>query len=115
MCGMRIDPSSRWRSGGLDAAGATLTFDTPACLFRYRLMQRRGEVREPWVIEHYGPPAQRVDARRVRFALGSDQTGPMGPDLVPVDPARAADFAREHHARQTLAYEEVTAATLDNL
>ena len=116
VCGMRFDPTSRWRAGGRSAQGNPLVFDTPACLFRYSRTQHRGEVLEPWVREYYGgPDAPAADARLQRFAQGSDLAGPMGADLVPVSPARAEGFARDHHARRVLGYDEVTAEVLGAL
>ncbi len=35
-------------------------------------------------------------ATSVRFVIGSDVIGAMGPDLVPVDPARVAKFEKDH-------------------
>jgi nitrous oxide reductase accessory protein NosL len=45
----------------------------------------------------------------MRFVVGSDIVGPMGPDLVPVDAARAERFTKDHGGR-ALAVGEVTLA-----
>ncbi len=58
--------------------------------------------------EYYGPAGTRTPVAAVRFVVGSDVVGPMGPDLVPVDPARVESFRRDHHARSVLAFESVT-------
>lgn len=111
LCGMRIDPRSGWRAGGRSASGEVL-FDTPKCLFRYHL--REGGVREPWAIEYYSQ--ERRPARELFYVIGTDLTGPMGRDLVPVSGREAADrLMREHHGERVLAFGEVTAAIVDDL
>jgi hypothetical protein len=114
-CGMRIDARSHWNAGALDAAGHALNFDTPGCLFRYRFGPHGAGVRDPWVTEYYGAVGRRSDARSLRYAVGSDVIGPMGPDLVPLDPARADTFATDHHARTVIPYELVTLDVLRGL
>ena len=48
--------------------------------------------------------------------VGGDVQGPMGPDLVPVDPARATKFVQDHSAdRVSLALAEVTPAVISGL
>jgi copper chaperone NosL len=100
LCGMRIEPDSGWRSGG-----ASLRFDSPKCLFRYR--HERGEVREPWMIEYY--TQRRRPAEGLFYVIGSDLEGPMGRDLVPVEGREAAErLRRDHHGDRVLSYAEVT-------
>lgn len=111
LCGMRVDPSSGWRSGGQGASGE-LRFDTPKCLFRYH--HQRGGVRDAWVIEYY--TQERRPARELFYVLGSDVQGPMGRDLVPIAGRDAADrFSRDHHGTRVLSFDEVTAAVIDEL
>ena len=38
--------------------------------------------------------------------------GPMGADVVPVDPSRAEKFAADHHAARILVLREITPAQL---
>lgn len=68
-----------------------------------------------WVTEYYGPASRRTDARTVRYAVGSDLVGPMGPDLVPVDPSQIETFRRDHRPRTILTFDQVTAEVLANL
>ncbi|MBZ0118675.1 MAG: nitrous oxide reductase accessory protein NosL [Sandaracinaceae bacterium] len=112
LCGMRINPSSGWRAGGRGASGQELAFDTPKCMFRFH--HTRGAVSDPWIMEYYSQ--ERRDARALRYALGSDVSGPMGRDLVPIEGEEpAARFQREHHATRILSFTEVTAAIVEDL
>lgn len=112
LCGMRVEPGSGWRAGGSSASGATLAFDTPKCLFRYR--HTRGAITEPWVIEYY--TQARRPAAELFYVIGTDLEGPMGRDLVPVAERDAADqLLADHHGERVLAFDEVDAATVETL
>jgi hypothetical protein len=65
------------------------------------------------VLEYY----DRVwkDGNEVVFVVGSDVYGPMGPDLVPVDPLRAQKFADDHTAGRPLPLRLVTADLLADI
>lgn len=112
---MRIPPGSHWATGALDANGHALAFDTPGCLFRYRASSRGPGLHDAWVTEYYGPAGVRTNATAVQFVVGSDVPGPMGPDLIPVDPSRVEAFRRDHHAREAYAFDAVTADVLRTL
>lgn len=114
-CGMRIPPGSHWAAGATTSAGAAVSFDTPGCLFRYRFSNRGQGLRAPWITEYYGRSGAHVDARTVSFVPGSDVVGPMGPDLVPVATNRVDAFRRDHHGREGLAFDAVTADVIAHL
>jgi len=86
--------------------GTTRHFDSPRCALT------------AWRTGHDHPSAMRVldyydrrwrDASEVLFVAGSDILGPMGPDLVPVDRARAQKFANDHSAGRPLPLAAITA------
>ena len=83
---MRIDPTSAWRAELVSADGTLTAFDTPRCAL---LSWRSGKTpaKSLRVVEYYERTAR--DGNDVRFLIGGDVVGPMGPDLVPVDPSRA--------------------------
>ena len=114
-CGMRVPRGSHWAAGARDAAGHDLHFDTPACVFRYRWSSRGSGLRDAWLTEYYGPAGPRTPGTQLRFVAGSDVVGPMGVDLIPVDPARLDAFVRDHRGRRTFAYDDVTADVLAHL
>ncbi len=108
---MRIDPKSTWRAD-LVTAGGAVHFDTPRCAL---LAWRGGKTAATslLVADFYDQRWQSADA--LRFVIGSDVVGPMGADLVPVDPARLAKFMSDHHGARALALAEVTPEVLSSL
>jgi copper chaperone NosL len=111
-CGMPIDPKSPWNADLVLSAGEKQAFDSPRCAL---LAWRTGRVdaKSLLVLDYY----DRVwsDGADVLFVTSSDVIGPMGPDLVPVDPARAPQFAREHAGTRPLPLAAVTLELLEEL
>ena len=92
--------------------GQTLSFDTPRCaLDEWKNGKAAGKTLR--VQEYYDRTWR--DASTVRFLVGGDVTGPMGPDLVPVDPAHATKFIQDHAAERALTLDEITPAVLAGL
>jgi copper chaperone NosL len=58
---------------------------------------------------------QMRDGNDVRFVIGGDVVGPMGPDIVPVDPPRSSKFIQDHGADRALRLEEVTSQILSGI
>lgn len=108
-CGMKLDPKSAWRTDLVGDDGTVTSFDTPRCaLTSWREGQTKAKSIR--VQEYYDHVTK--DGTEVRFMLGGDVVGPMGPDFVPVDAARAAKFIQDHGAEKALTLEEVDAAFL---
>jgi hypothetical protein len=108
-CGMRIDPTSPWRADLVAADGAVTTFDTPRCALQ---SWRSGKTPAKAVrVQDYYDRKER-DGNDVRFVIGGDVVGPMGPDLVPVDAARVSKFIHDHAADRALRLDEVTPEVL---
>ncbi len=111
-CGMRMDEASAWRARLVAADGSMTSFDTPRCaLTSWRT--GKSQARSLQVQEYYERRWRDADA--LRFMIGGDVTGPMGPDLVPVDPARTTKFIQDHGAERALRLEEITADVLRTL
>ena len=108
-CGMRIDPASQWRAELVAVDGTSTAFDTPRCA----LQSWRGgktPAKSVRVQDYY--ERRMHDGAEVRFMLGGDIVGPMGPDLVPVEPALVSKFIQDHGAERALRLDEVTLDTL---
>jgi hypothetical protein len=102
---MKIDPSSGWRAE-LTLADGAKTYDTPRCALT---AWRSGAANASAIrVQDFYDRAWK-DGAEVRFAAGSDVTGPMGPDLVPIDAARAERFIKDHGGR-ALRLDEITLA-----
>ena len=111
-CGMKLDMTSPWLADLVRGDGSHVHFDTPRCALT---AWRSGRVPAEAISlqEFYDRAWRRGD--ELRFALGSDVMGPMGADVVPVDPARAAKFASDHHATRIAALDDLTPALLGSL
>ena len=102
-CGMKIDPTSAFRAE-LVLDGTTRSFDTPRCaLTEWVSGGKKAIVR----VQDYYDRAWR-DGKDVRFVLGSDVVGPMGPEIVPVDAARVPKFTRDHEGSRDYGQEQLT-------
>jgi hypothetical protein len=100
---MVLDPASRWYTE-VEEGGARLGFDTPKCGLRHLLAHPGGKL----YARGYYRQARLADDQLV-FAIGSDILGPMGTDLVPVEPEFGPKFQTEHHASELLPRARLTA------
>ena len=108
-CGMRIDPTSAWRAELIGDDGNITAFDTPRCAFT---SWRSGKTPAKTIRLQEYYDRQSRDGAELRFVLGGDVVGPMGPDLVPVDPPRTSKFIQDHGAERALKLGEVTPQVL---
>jgi hypothetical protein len=101
---MKIDPASPWNAElSPKDGGPKQIFDTPRCALHVWLsMKSLATLR----VRDFYDREQR-DVADLQLVLASDVLGPMGPDLVPVTPDRAAKFTKDHGGRA------VAASTLD--
>jgi hypothetical protein len=107
---MRIDPASSWRADLIREGGALVHFDTPRCAL---LAWKKGQVPAVGIsLQEFYDRAWR-NGEELRFALGSDVMGPMGTEVVPVDPSRVEKFVADHHATRTATLQELTPALLE--
>lgn len=108
-CGMKIDPASTWRSDLVSDDGKLTAFDTPRCALT---SWRSGATPAKSIRVHEYYDQRTRDGNDVRFVIGGDVLGPMGPDLVPVDPPRASKFIQDHAGDRALRLDEVTTPVL---
>jgi nitrous oxide reductase accessory protein NosL len=91
-CGMHL--AEDWLTGGArTAAGANVRFDTPKCLLAWLNGDGAG-ASDAWVTEYYARDHRPI--AEVSYVIGSDLSGPMGADLIPVDLHRRDAFVRDH-------------------
>jgi nitrous oxide reductase accessory protein NosL len=111
-CGMPLDPKSAWNAQLVLNDGTKAQFDSPRCAF---LAWRTGQVeaKDILVRDYYDQTSR--SGREVVFVASSDVIGPMGADLVPVDTARASQFAREHIGTRPLPLDQITLPLLKEL
>ncbi|MFO0662261.1 MAG: nitrous oxide reductase accessory protein NosL [Polyangiaceae bacterium] len=109
-CGMVIDPTSRWLAEIREGDQVLARYDTPKCaLFASRSGKQAGTV---YLRGYY---TQKVMALSdVVLATGSDVIGPMGADLIPIEPEHGTRFKNEHAARVVLKPNELTDDLVDD-
>ena len=108
---MKIDPASVWTAELVSNDGKVVAFDTPRCaLSAWR--SGKAPAASMRVREYYDASGPMRDATGLRFMLGGDVVGPMGSDLVPVDPSRASKFIQDHEADRALKLDEITTDVL---
>ena len=113
-CGMKLDPESAWRSElngeNADHPGEPKRYDTPRCAFtEWRKAPTKASAIR--LLDYYDRAPR--DGTELRFVVGSDVLGPMGPDLVPVTPERVGKFVKDHGGR-ALALADVTLQLLED-
>ena len=109
---MVLDPASRWHTEIKMADGMILGFDTPKCAFT--VARTRGI--EPSRMTFRGYYTQKpFPGDALSFAVGSDVLGPMGDDLVPVEPELSDKFRKEHGARELHRAADVTRELAEGL
>ncbi len=108
-CGMRVDPASAWKAELIGPGSLLVVFDTPRCALTFWRTGRQA-AQALRVIEYYD--RQPRDGAELRFVIGGDVLGPMGPDLVPVDAGRVSKFIQDHRADRALQLAEITSEVL---
>lgn len=111
---MKLTADSPWLAELVQEDGTKLTYDTPRCAFTASLAGAAAGKKTKLRVQDYYDRKWR-DGAEMRFVIGSSVLGPMGPDLVPIDAARAPKFLQDHQGEKALKLEEVTKAVLDDL
>lgn len=102
-CHMKITPTDPYRSALVYSDGTSASFDSITCALR----SYSPAVKTLRVHEYYS--GQERDAQELVFVQGSDVTGPMAGDYLPVDPANAKKFEADHGMKRQLRYDELLA------
>ncbi len=114
VCGMFVAPYPKWSAQIVFKDGTYAIFDGPKDLMKYYFAMSRyqkeknaADIGGIFVTEYY--TTRMMPARDVWFVSGSDVTGPMGAELIPVKGKReAGTFMRDHAGKRLLRFDEVT-------
>lgn len=106
---MRIDAASAWRTDLVAVGGAVTSFDTPRCALT---SWRSGETAAASVRVQGYYDRRWMDGSDVRFVIGGDVLGPMGRDVVPVEPPYVGKFIQDHGADRAMTLAEITTDVL---
>ena len=118
VCGMIVSKypnwiaTVAWKDGRADHFdGAKDMFKFLQALPEYAPGRTRDAIATIVVTDFYD--LKKVDARQAFYVIGSDVTGPMGHEFVPLaTKADAEEFLKDHHGAKTLRFNEVTPAII---
>jgi copper chaperone NosL len=113
VCGMVVSKYPAWVATVVYKDGHAHHFDGAKDLFkylfdvpRYARGHRAADIARIGVTDYY--ELKRIDARQAWFVIGSEVTGPMGHELIPLaSRADAEEFLRDHQGRRILRFNEV--------
>lgn len=116
VCGMVVSKYPEWTASVVFRDGHVHHFDGAKDLFKYlHQMSKyapghpRADIARIAVTEFYD--LQRIDASTAWYVIGSNVTGPMGHEFVPLASREdAVEFMRDHAGRRLLRFEEIGAA-----
>jgi nitrous oxide reductase accessory protein NosL len=119
VCGMFVAKYKEWIAQVIFTDGSYAVFDGPKDLFRYYLNPRKytpskkqSDIQALYVTEYYS--AKLLDARKMFYVAGSNVTGPMGSELVPLESEqKAKEFMKDHAGKKILKFSEITAEALN--
>ena len=114
VCGMVVSKYPAWIATVVYRDGHAHHFDGAKDLFkylfdvpRYARGHRAADIARIGVTEYY--ELKRIDARQAWYVIGSDVTGPMGHELVPLATrGDAEDFLKDHKGKRILGFAEVS-------
>lgn len=109
-CGMALDAGSRWYVE-IDAGGVVTGYDTPKCALS--LWLKGGSKGVVFARGYYRQ--QRLAGAELVFVEGSDVLGPMGQDLVPVEPDLVTKFMGDHKGSRAARLDELRGPDVDEI
>jgi len=115
LCGMFVARFPTWVAAIKKEGGEVAYFDGPREMFLLLFaLRREGAKAKSFVTDYYS--ARLVPAENAWYVVGSDQTGPMGRDLVPADSEKAAEgFKRDHGGSAVYPFDKITEKIIETL
>lgn len=121
VCGMFVAKYQNWLTSIRLKSGAVVYFDGPKDMFKYYLnpgkyhaAAKQSDVVDVLVKDYYS--LKSIDARTAYFVIGSDVTGPMGKELIPLlKKSDAQGFLTDHKGKKIYRFNEITSAIVTAL
>lgn len=119
VCGMFVAKYKEWLAQVIFSDGTYAVFDGPKDMLRYYFnpakynpSKKQSDIQTLYVTEYYS--TKLMDARKLFYVSGSDVTGPMGAELVPLESEqKAKEFMKDHNGRKILKFSEITAEAVN--
>jgi nitrous oxide reductase accessory protein NosL len=121
VCGMFVAEFPDFLAQVVFQDGFRAYFDGPKDMFKFYLEpgkylpnRKQADIASVYVTDYYGLEA--IDGFTAFFVIGSDVSGPMGAELVPVASEREAQtFLKDHHGTSILKFKDVTLEIINRL
>ncbi len=99
--------------------GTYAIFDGPKDMLKYYFdpakynhAKKQSDIQTLYVTEYYS--TKFMAARKLFYVVGSDVSGPMGAELVPLDSEKKAkEFMEDHHGKKVLTFPEIRREDVD--
>ncbi|MGC2062969.1 MAG: nitrous oxide reductase accessory protein NosL [Thermodesulfovibrionales bacterium] len=119
VCGMFVAKYKEWIAQIIFTDGTYAVFDGPKDMFRYYFnpqkynpSKKQADIQTIYATEYYSTKS--MDARKMFYVAGSEVTGPMGAELVPLESEqKAKEFMKDHNGKKILKFSEITPEVLD--
>ena len=113
VCGMFVAGYQNWISQIIFSDGTYAVFDGPKDMLRYYFniakynpSKKQADIDSIYVTEYYS--AKPAEARKLFFVQGSDVSGPMGAEFVPIESKeKAKEFMKDHHGKKIMKFDEI--------
>ena len=121
VCGMFVSGFPDFLAQIVFKDGFRAYFDGPKDMFKfyfepgkYLPNRKQGDIASVHVTDYYS--LETIDGFAAFFVVGSDVSGPMGAELVPVAAEREAQtFQKDHHGTSILRFKDVTLELVNRL
>jgi nitrous oxide reductase accessory protein NosL len=121
VCGMFVAEFPDFLAQIVFKDGFRAFFDGPKDMFKYYFepekyqpARKQADIASVYVTDYYS--LEMIDGFDAFFVIGSDVSGPMGAELVPVAREREArTFLTDHKGKSTLRFKEVTLEIVKSL
>jgi len=119
VCGMFVAHYKEWIAQIIFSDGTYAVFDGPKDMTRYynglakyNPSKKQSDIAAVYVTEYYS--ARLMDARKMFYVSGSDVSGPMGQEFIPVDTEKKArEFMQDHGGKKILRFPELSREALE--
>ena len=121
VCGMLVSKYPNWTARVIYRDNVVHYFDGAKDMFKYlrepgkyAAGHRKEDITSLIVTEFYG--LTRIDARKAYYVVGSDVTGPMGHELVPLETrSDAEEFLKDHKGKRIYSFDQINADLVDRV
>jgi copper chaperone NosL len=120
VCGMFVSKYQNWVASSTLSDGKTEYFDGVKDMMAFFFAPQKygakpgSTVIDMSVNDYY--TLTPIDAKKAFYVIGSDISGPMGPEFIPFATKAAADsFRQDHHGKEVLTFQAITPEMVESM